>query len=126
MRLIAEERIYSMNKKLLIPLFLAGLAIPALASENEINGVDAAFIGEFGERNTYTAHANELNIKIAEEGFVLLKNDGTLPLPKNSKITVTGKSSVNLVKGGAGSGALGSLNNGVAVYTLEESFAFLP
>ena len=121
MRLIAEERIYSMNKKLLIPLFLAGLAIPALASENEINGVDAAFIGEFGERNTYIAHANELNTKIAEEGFVLLKNDGTLPLPKNSKITVTGKSSINLVKGGAGSGALGSPNNGVAVYTLEES-----
>ena len=35
-----------MKKKLLVPLFLAGMAIPALASSSEIKGVDAAFIGE--------------------------------------------------------------------------------
>ena len=40
----------SMKKKLLVPLFLAGMAIPILASGKEIKGVDAAFIGEFGER----------------------------------------------------------------------------
>ena len=110
-----------MNKKLLIPLFLAGMAMPVLASGNEIKGVDAAFIGEFGERNAYIEHANRINTKIAEEGFVLLKNDGTFPLSKGSKITLAGKSSVNIVKGGAGCGALRSPESGVADYNLQKS-----
>ena len=63
-----------MKKKLLVPLFLAGMAIPILASGKEIKGVDAAFIGEFGERQAYIEHGTKINIQLAEEGFVLLKN----------------------------------------------------
>ena len=110
-----------MNKKLLIPLFLAGMAIPVLASGNEIQGVDAAFIGEFGERSAYIEHANKLNTQLAEEGFVLLKNDGTFPLQRFSKVTLVGKSSINIVKGGAGSGALRNSTTGVENYTLQQS-----
>ena len=48
---------------------------------------------------------NEINEKICEEGFVLLKNeDAALPLEKNAKISVFGKNSVNIVYGGSGSG----------------------
>lgn len=49
--------------------------------------------------------ANELNIEIASEGTILLKNDqNVLPFAPNSKISVFGKNSVNLLYGGSGSG----------------------
>lgn len=52
------------------------------------------------------AAANDFNEEISEEGIVLLKNtDNALPLQKNSKVTVFGKNSVNLVLGGSGSNA---------------------
>lgn len=60
-------------------------------------------------------NANDINEKICEEGFVLLKNEGVLPVatPASTvnkasakpKISVFGKNSVNLVYGGSGSGA---------------------
>ena len=49
------------------------------------------------------AAANAVNERIVEEGIVMLKNDQSLPLKKNSKISVFGKNSVNLVYGGSGS-----------------------
>lgn len=51
--------------------------------------------------------AKALCTEIAEEGIVLLKNEGnTLPLASNSKINVFGWSSTNPVYGGTGSGSL--------------------
>ena len=51
------------------------------------------------------AAANAVNEQIAEEGIVLLKNDGNaLPLEDGAKVSVFGKNSVNLVYGGSGSG----------------------
>nr|MCR5309083.1 glycoside hydrolase family 3 C-terminal domain-containing protein [Bacilli bacterium] len=110
-----------MKKKLLVPLFLAGMAIPAIASQSEIKGVDAAFIGEYGERAAYIAHASKINAQLAEEGFTLLKNDGTFPIEKGSKITVVGKSSTNIVRGGGGSGAINGISNGVTAYDIQSS-----
>ena len=110
-----------MNKKLLIPLFLAGMAIPAIsAGGNQVKAANAAFIGEFGERDAYIAHATKINGQMADEGFVLLKNDGTFPMAKGSKITIVGKSSINLARGGAGSGA-GSVSKGVTSIDLQKS-----
>ncbi len=40
----------------------------------------------------------------AQEGMVLLKNDGALPLNKDKKIALLGKAAVDYVKGGGGSG----------------------
>ncbi len=42
--------------------------------------------------------------KAAQEGMVLLKNDGTLPLSRDKKLVLLGKASVDYVKGGGGSG----------------------
>ena len=46
----------------------------------------------------------QLSRKAAEEGMVLLENDGTLPLSKKRPVALFGKGSVDYVKGGGGSG----------------------
>ena len=60
--------------------------------------------GKVSEENV--AASTELCEDIAEEGIVLLDNDGTLPLAKNSKLNVFGWASTNPCYGGTGSGAL--------------------
>ncbi len=51
--------------------------------------------------------ADELVQETAEEGTVLLKNDNeTLPLAEGSKVTLFGRSSVDLVLGGTGAGGI--------------------
>lgn len=66
-------------------------------------------------------NGNDMTEKLCEEGFVLLKNDGVLPLktPVSDKsvtakprVSVFGKNSVNLVYGGSGSG--GAKTDGAA------------
>lgn len=70
--------------------------------------------------------ANELNQKVCEEGFVLLKNKQTentsaLPLKGSEGISVFGKNSVNLAYGGSGSSA-GDSSSVVDLYkSLEEA-----
>ena len=46
----------------------------------------------------------ELAREAAGEGIVLLKNDGLLPLKKNSKIALFGSGASRTIKGGTGSG----------------------
>ena len=50
--------------------------------------------------------ATALCQQMAEEGIVLLKNDGILPLAEGTKVNTFGWSSVNPIYGGVGSGAL--------------------
>ncbi len=110
-------------KKLLLSVFVAGMALPMLAQNAGgvlANGPQGLFIGEYSNRADYIKHATEVNGQMADEGFVLLKNDGTLPLAKGARITVVGKSSTNLARGGAGSGA-GSVSNGVTSIDLQKS-----
>ena len=64
--------------------------------------------------------------KAAQEGMVLLKNDGTLPLSSDKKLVLMGKAAVDYVKGGGGSGDVycayihslydGLKSKGVSVY----------
>ena len=57
-------------------------------------------------------NAQEFNITLAEEGFVLLKNeDSALPLEEGAKVSVFGKNSVNLSYGGSGSGGFDTTGN---------------
>ncbi len=63
--------------------------------------------------------ANALNERIAEEGIVMLKNEGSLPLKNGAAVSVFGKNSVSLVYGGTGSG--GSSSSGAA--TIYDSLA---
>ena len=60
--------------------------------------------GKVSEENV--ASATQLCENIADEGIVLLDNDGTLPMAKNSKLNVFGWASTNPCNGGTGSGAL--------------------
>lgn len=72
---------------------------------------------DYGDKASTLAAANALNERIAEEGIILLKNDGLLPIvtPESSKsvtvrprVSVFGHNSVNLVYGGSGSGGASS------------------
>ena len=55
------------------------------------------------QKEVYDA-ANEFNVRLVEEGIVLLKNeDNALPLASGSKINVLGKNSANIAIGGTGS-----------------------
>ena len=108
-----------MKKKLLIPIFLAALAVP-LCMQKQEEGLNAQFIGEFDNRTDYIVAGSALNSQICDEGFVLLKNEGNfLPMAGNERISVVGKSSTNLVRGGGGSGS--GRVNGEAEIDLQKS-----
>lgn len=70
--------------------------------------LDKAFPGKIGDADLQkTSYANGLAVaqQIEEEGAVLLKNNGALPLAEsNRKINLLGYASVNPVFGGTGSG----------------------
>ena len=115
-----------MKKQLLIPVFLAALALPVCLNRGA-TVTNADFIGEYGkgqssDRKAYIEHAQKVQDQLAEEGFVLLKNkDGFLPMQaEGKKITLAGKSSNNLAGGGAGSGS-GSTSSDVKGYHTDES-----
>lgn len=69
------------------------------------------------------AAANQLNETICEEGFVLLKNDGSLPLSSGAKVSVYGMNSVDMVYGGSGSSAKDN-SDGVDIYKSLENAGF--
>ena len=100
-----------MKKKVLFPAFLAALALPLVLQAKPIS-LSAEFIGEYSASADYVAFAKEVNGQLADEGFVLLKNDGFLPMAGVESVTVVGKASTNLARGGAGSGS-GSISGSV-------------
>ena len=56
---------------------------------------------------------------IAEEGIVLLKNDGLLPLKGTQKLNVFGWAGTNPIYGGSGAGALNDLYDSCLLYTSD-------
>lgn len=77
-------------------------------------GSKSDFYSVYGSKEDVVKAGNALNEEICEEGFVLMKNNGVLPLPKtyrenrvtyNTKISIFGKASTNLLIGGSGSGS---------------------
>ncbi len=98
-----------MKKKVLFPVLLMGMTLP-LALGNKFTANNAEFIGDYSQKNAYTTAGSKVNEQICDEGFVLLKNENNfLPMKGNEKISLVGKSSGNLVRGGGGSGS-GSVN----------------
>ena len=100
-----------MKKQLLFPAIILGMAIPLCLSVQR-SGASAEFIGDYTtSQSEYTKVGSKLNMEICDEGFVLLKNkDNFLPMSsQGKKISLVGKSSGNLVRGGGGSGS-GSVN----------------
>jgi len=114
-----------MKKKLLLLGILPVLGIGASStiSVSAFDGkLESSFYSDVGsDRTTYCQKAMKLNSEIADEGVVLLKNiDNFLPLAKGSTISVTGKSSTSLVRGGAGSGS-GSVSSGITEVKMDGS-----
>ena len=110
-----------MKKKLLIPVFLAAMALP-LCLVKQANGLEAQFIGEFNNQNDYIAYASKIGAQLADEGFVLLKNeDDFLPFDTDgAKISIAGKASSSILRGGSGSGA-GQVNGSVKAFDFHSS-----
>ena len=69
--------------------------------------------GDISEKSI--TNAQELCEQIADEGFVLLKNDGLLPLSGDVKLNTFGWSATNPVYGGTGSGSLSGLYETVSL-----------
>lgn len=73
----------------------------------EVNADEAVVYYEksTSSKDEANERAAEVTREIAEEGTILLRNENeTLPLARESKVSVFGKNSVNLVYGGSGSG----------------------
>ena len=67
------------------------------------------------------AAAKALNIQVGEEGFVLLKNDGVLPLDSaTTKVSMFGFRAANIMMGGGGSGSGRPGQYGVPKTSLED------
>ena len=63
------------------------------------------YTSEYDSKEQSVEAGNELNVRIEEEGAVLLVNeDNALPLARGSRVSVFGKNSVDIVLGGSGSG----------------------
>lgn len=119
----------NMNSLLDKPMAAIGEAIDFKLSAGELGGLMDTLFG--GQRPIYSdevtsvyptqkatnkaeafANAQEVNLKLAEEGFVLLKNENAaLPMNKGARISVFSKNSVNLSYGGSGSGGFDTSNN---------------
>ena len=119
----------NMNSLLDKPMAAIGEAIDFMLSAGELGGLMDTLFGS--QRPIYSdevtsvypaqkaaskaeafANAQEVNLKLAEEGFVLLKNENAaLPMNKGAKISVFSKNSVNLSYGGSGSGGFDTSNN---------------
>ena len=119
----------NMNSLLDKPMAAIGEAIDFKLSAGELGGLMDTLLGS--QRPIYSdevtsvyptqkatnkaeafANAQEVNLKLAEEGFVLLKNENAaLPMNKGTRISVFSKNSVNLSYGGSGSGGFDTSNN---------------
>lgn len=93
---------------------IEGVIDMVLGGQRPIYGSNAditEFVSNASNKEEALANGNEMCITLEEEGSVLLKNNNALPLAKNSKVSVFGKNSVNIVLGGSGS-AGNSAGNG--------------
>ena len=71
-------------------------------------GIETGYNPDFPSKKEAKENGDKVNIRLCEEGTVLLKNDNeALPLEKGSKISVFGKNSVNLITSGSGSASDG-------------------
>lgn len=75
--------------------------------------VERIYKSDYNNKDEVLQAGKALNIEIAQEGTVLLLNENingvpALPMSKNSKVSVFGKNSVDLVLSGSGSGDSGT------------------
>ena len=86
---------------------IGGTGITAFANIADNLDPDKKYTSEFGSYEEYLEYAAQVNVDMAGEGFVLLKNkENALPFAaKGTKVTVFGSGADSLVAGGGGSGS---------------------
>lgn len=95
------------RKQAWIAFFLAAVIIINLICFIPMNSMISLATGAGSISDETVEEAKALCTEIAEEGIVLLKNDGnTLPFDTSTKLNIFGWSSTNPVYGGTGSGGL--------------------
>ncbi len=83
---------------------LGASSLTAFAANDKARTDDVT--SEYESFNEVLKAEEKLNLDLAAEGFVLLKNENkALPLAKNAKVTLLGKNAYSLQDGGGGSGA---------------------
>ncbi|MCQ2800640.1 MAG: glycoside hydrolase family 3 C-terminal domain-containing protein [Bacilli bacterium] len=113
-----------MNKKTFLPIAFATLLLTACQAGGQSMDRLAPQNAFIGDKSNLQQKELALNVQIAEEGFVLLKNkDNMLPFGNDVKnISVFGKTSINLAYNGGGSGGGGS--GGTNLQTSLENAGF--
>jgi beta-glucosidase len=69
------------------------------------DGDNMFYTKDYGSASELYDAETMLGIQMAEEGVVLLKNDGVLPLGKGAEVSVFGTAGADIICGGSGSGA---------------------
>ena len=117
-----------------VVLGLTSLAFEAQADVNQMLGTSQYLIvdhsdgtedTEYYKKTTRSIDAfmdQKLSLieELTDEGIVLLKNNGTLPIAAESKVTLLGKANTALVYGGSsGNAAIGNMGNSNVNWTLK-------
>ena len=87
-------------------IFEKYFGISPSTTKGDTLGADVEYVkSDFNSASELYAYEESKVAEIAQEGITLLKNDGILPLEKDTVLSVFSHSSVDLVSGGSGSGS---------------------
>ena len=87
-------------------IFEKYFGISASTTKGDTLGADVNYVkSDFNSASELYAYEESKVAQIAQEGIVLLENNGILPLEKGTKLSLFSHSSVDLVSGGSGSGS---------------------
>ena len=105
-RKMSKDRKFLVRTQAGIAILLALVISANLICFGPMNTLISLASGKGSISEEATKEAQDLCENIADEGIVLLENEGMLPLSDNKKLNVFGWASTNPCYGGTGSGAL--------------------
>lgn len=105
----AKSKRYLIRTQAGIAMVLALVIVANLICTGPMKALVSLATGNGTVSEATSDEAMDLIGEIADEGIVLLENDGALPLGGNAKVNVFGWSSVNPCYGGTGSGSINDL-----------------
>lgn len=119
-----------LSRKKVCSLLLAGVMLFGILSGAYADDANKYF-NDYNTREEADAAANALNLELSEEGTVLMKNDGLLPLTGKERISVFGVKQDNLVGGAGNTSVMGEASDtgasdGVADALIRAGFEVNP